>query len=186
MTQVIDFQDRAVASLRARVAEVEEANRDLKAFAHGHSGAVSAIHAAVLAAMDAHGFDALLRVVTEDWPEMLGLDTVALALAAGSTGMRADQDGVQRVAPQLIARAAAGIDGLALRNAPRGHPLFGPAAADIRAEALIRLDASTALPTGLLLLGQGRPQSFDSRHGGELLVFLGRSLSRMIGRWLLP
>jgi uncharacterized protein YigA (DUF484 family) len=73
-----------------------------------------------------------------------------------------------------------------LRGVERGHPLFGPASALIRAEALIRLDAPAPLPTGLLALGQRTPQGLDTRHGSALLLFLGQVVSRMVGRWLLP
>ena len=83
MGTVIEFEAGAMATLRRRVAEVEEANQDLVAFARGHSGAVSAIHRAVLAMADAEGFDHLIHIVTHEWPDMLGLDAVAVALFAG-------------------------------------------------------------------------------------------------------
>jgi len=186
MAQLIDFEARAMASLRRRVAEVEEANQDLIAFARGHSGAVSAIHAAVLAAMDAEGLDHLIHILTQEWPHILGLDAVALALFVEDRALRADSSGLQFVEPRVIARALCGLDGVVLRDVGRGHPLFGPASDLIRAEALIRLDAAPPLPSGLLALGQRAPQGFDTRHGAELLTFLGGAVSRMIGRWLLP
>jgi uncharacterized protein YigA (DUF484 family) len=186
MGTVIDFEVRAVASLRRRVAEVEEVNQDLLAFARGHSGAVAAIHEAVLAAADAEGLDHLIHVITQHWPQILGLDAVSLALFAGDRGLRADACGLQFVDRPIIERAIAGIDGVLLRDVDRGHPLFGPACALIRAEALIRLDSAPPLPSGLIALGQRHAQGFDTRHGSELLVFLGRMASRMIGRWLLP
>jgi uncharacterized protein len=185
MGKVIDFEARAVASLRKRVAEVEEANQDLIAFARGHSGAVSAIHAAVLAAVDAEGLDHLIHIVTQLWPDLLGLDAVSIALVADNRGLRADLSGMQFVDARLIERSIADIDGVVLRGCERGHPLFGPAADLIRAEALIRLDNPAPLPSGLLALGQRQPQGFETRHGSELLVFLGAILSRMMGRWLL-
>ena len=186
MGKLIDFERGAVASLRRRVAEVEEVNQDLIAFARGHSGAVSAIHEAVLAAVDAEGLDHLIHIVTQHWPDLLGLDAVAVALYVGDKGMRADASGLQFVDPRLIARSIEGIDGVLLRGVERGHPLFGPASDLIRAEALIRLEGAPPLPSGMLALGQRRPQGFETRAGSELLVFLGRVLSRMIGRWLLP
>lgn len=175
-----------MASLRARVAEVEEANQDLIAFARGHSGAVSAIHAAVLAAIEAEGFDHLVHIVTQQWPDTLGLDVVAIALHVGDKGMRADHAGLQFVDPRLIARATEGVEGVVLHGVGRGHPLFGEAADLIRAEALVRLDNPAPLPSGLLALGQRAGLGFETRHGSELLRFLGEVLSRMIGRWLLP
>jgi uncharacterized protein YigA (DUF484 family) len=186
MGQVIDFEGGAVASLRRRVAEVEEANQDLIAFARGHSGAVAAIHEAVLAAVDAEGLDHLIHIVTQLWPDILGLDAVAIALFVGDKGLRADASGLQYVERRLIERSIEGIDGVLLRGVEKGHPLFGPASDLIRAEALVRLESAPPLPSGLLALGQRRPQGFETRHGSELLVFLGRVLSRMMGRWLLP
>src|SRR3546814_10055350 len=64
----------------------------------------------------------------------------------------------------------------------QGHPLFGPACGLIRAEALVRLDSDSPLPKGLLALGQRGAQGFETRHGSELLMFLGRVLTRCMGR----
>jgi len=186
MGQVISFENHALANLRARVAAAEEANQDLIAFARGHSGAVASIHEAVLAAVETEGLDHLLHVVTQEWPQILGLDAVAVALFVGDKGIRADASGLQFVNPRVIARAVDGIDGVVLRSARRGHPLFGPACSLIRAEALVRLDTAPPLPSGLLALGQRAEQGFETRHGSELLVFLGRVLTRCMGRWLIP
>jgi uncharacterized protein YigA (DUF484 family) len=185
MGTVINFEDRAVAKLRARVAAAEEANQDLIAFARGHSGAVASIHEAVLAAVEAEGFDHLIHIVTQEWPQILGLDAVAVALFVGDKGIRADASGLQFVNPRVIERSVVGIDGVVLRSARRGHPLFGPACSLIRAEALVRLDSEPPLPSGLLALGQREAQGFETRHGSELLVFLGRILTRCMGRWLI-
>lgn len=186
MGKVINFEERAVATLRARVAAAEEANQDLIAFARGHSGAVASIHAAVLAAVEAEGFDHLIHIVTQDWPQILGLDAVAVSLFAGGKGMRADASGMQFVDPRLIEKSMADLDGVVLRAVERGHPLFGPACDLIRAEALVRLESEPPLPSGLLALGQRAGQGFETRHGSELLVFLGSVLTRCMGRWLIP
>ena len=186
MGKVINFEDRAVASLRARIAAAEEANQDLIAFARGHSGAVSSIHEAVLAAIEAEGLDHLIHIVTQEWPQILGLDAVAMALFVGDKGVRADASGLQFVDPRVIERSLQGLDGVVLRAVERGHPLFGPACELIRAEALVRLDSEPPLPSGLLALGQRAGQGFETRHGSELLVFLGRVLTRSMGRWLIP
>ncbi len=185
MGMVIPFEERAVARLRERLGAVEEANQDLIAFARGHSGAVASIHEAILAGLETEGLEGLFHVVTQEWPLILGLDSVALALVVRGQGFRADANGVQFVAPQLVDRAISGVNGVELRNVGRGHPLFGPACSLIRSEALIRIDAEAPMPYGLLVLGQRNAQSLDARHGSELLLFLGRSLAAMIRRWLI-
>ena len=184
MATVIPFEERAVASLRARLGAAEEANQDLIAFARGHSGAVSSIHAAVLAAIEAENIERLLHVVTQEWPLILRIDAVALSLVVGEQGFRADGSGVQHVDPQILTRAIGRVDGVEMRTVDRGHPLFGPACDLIRAEALIRIDCEAPLPNGLLVLGQRAELSLDARHGSELLLFLGRSLAAMIRRCL--
>ncbi|NNC71598.1 MAG: DUF484 family protein [Sphingomonadaceae bacterium] len=186
MGTVIDFETGAVAQLRERVAQAEEDRQDLLAFAQGHSGATEAIHAAVLMAIEAEGLDHLLHIVTQQWPDMLGVDAVALALYVGDTAIRADISGMQFIERKLIEKAALDIEGVVLRSADRGHPLFGPAADTVRAEALIRIDNDAPMPSGLLALGQRENQDIDADHGAELLRFLGDSLARLIGKWLLP
>lgn len=185
MATVIPFEERAVATLRERLGAAEEANQDLIAFARGHSGAVASIHEAVLAVVEADSFDALIHVVTQEWPLILGIDAAAIALVVGEQGFRADVNGIQTVAPQLLERTMETVDGVTLRNVGRGHPLFGPASSLIRSEALIRLDAEPPLPSGLLVLGQRSAQSLEGRHGSELLLFLARSTSAMIRRCLI-
>jgi uncharacterized protein YigA (DUF484 family) len=182
MGRVIQFEERAVAQLRQRLGAAQEANEDLIAFARGHSGAVASIHEAVIAGLESDSFEALLHVVTQEWPLILGLDAVALALVVGEQGFRADGNGVQIVAPQLLNRAIGQVDAVDMRTVERGHPLFGPACDLIRAEALIRIELEPPLPCGLLVIGQRTALSLDARHGSELLMFLGRSLAAMIRR----
>ena len=184
MATVIPFEERAVAHLRQRLGAVEEANEDLIAFARGHSGAVASIHDAVLAAIEADSVEALLHVVTQEWPLILGIDAVALSLIVGEQGFRADGGGVQLVDPDVLRHVIGKVDGVDMRTVERGHPLFGPACDLIRAEALIRIDCEPPLPCGLLALGQRASLSLDARHGSELLMFLGRSLAAMIRKWL--
>jgi uncharacterized protein YigA (DUF484 family) len=184
MATVIPFEERAVAHLRQRLGVVEEANQDLIAFARGHSGAVASIHEAVLAVIDTDSIESLLHVVTQEWPLILGIDSVALSLVVGTQGFRADGGGVQIVDPAILRRAIDRVAGVEMRTVTRGHPLFGPACDLIRAEALIRIDCEPPLPCGLLALGQRAELSLDARHGSELLMFLGRSLAAMIRKWL--
>jgi len=194
MATVIPFEERAVAQLRDRLGAAEEANQDLIAFARGHSGAVASIHDAVLAAIDSDGVEALLHVVTQEWPLILGIDAVALSLIVGERGFRADGSGVHQVDPEILRRSIDNVAGVEMRTVERGHPLFGPACALIRAQALVRIDCeprprqmtggTPQLPSGLLALGQRAELSLDARHGSELLMFLGNSLAAMIRKWL--
>ena len=183
MGRVIQFEERAVATLRERLGEAESARADLAAFARGHSGAVATIHSAVIAALEADDFDALAAVVVRDWPAMLGLDCVAMALLIGDQGFRIDSGGVSRCEAALIRRAMGQVGEVALRSVERGHPLFGQASQWIRAEALVAIDAEAPYPRALLLLGQAGDAADASDQGSQLLQFLGCSLGAMLRRW---
>ena len=184
MATVIPFEERAVARLRERLGEAQEANEDLIAFARGHSGAVASIHEAVLAAVETEGAEQLLHVVTQEWPHILGIDAVALSLIIGDKGFRADGSGIQFVEPAIVRRSLKAVDGVQMSKVERGHALFGPACDLIRAQALIRIECDPPYPIGLLALGQRADLSLDGHHGSELLMFLGRALAAMIRKWL--
>lgn len=185
MGKVISFEERAVASLRDRLGAAESANEDLIAFARGHSGATAAIHAAVLALMDADSLEDLFEVVSRDWPRLLGLDHAVLALVADGRGFRVEASHVGTVEPRIVDRAIERLKPVTMRTVDCGHALFGAAARNIRSEALIVLQAEAPLPYGLLLLGQADAACLDNRHGAQLLGFLGASLEAMLRRWLM-
>ena len=185
MGKVISFEERAVATLRDRLGEAESAREDLIAFARGHSGATQAIHAAVLALMEADGLENLFRVVASEWPGLLGIDHAVLALVADGRGFRVETRHVGTVEPKIVDRVIDRLEPVTMRTVACGHPLFGSAARDIRSEALIVLSADEPLPYGVLLLGQHDAACFDNRHGAQLLGFLGDSLGAMLRRWLM-
>lgn len=185
MGKVISFEERAVATLRDRLGEAESAKQDLIAFARGHSGATAAIHAAVLALIEADSLDALFDVVTRDWPSLLGLDHAVLTLVVEGKGFRVEAGQVGTVEQRIVDRAIERLDAVTMRTVDCGHPLFGTAARNIRSEALVLLTAESPLPYGLLLLGQRDAASLDNRHGAQLLGFLGSSLGAMLRRWLI-
>lgn len=183
MGSVHSFEDRAVANLRARLGVIEEANQDLIAFARGHHGAVATIHRAVLLAMRSADLAELLGVVTSHWPDLFGIDHLALAVTDTPSAMIAAENLVAPIDPAILRRALRGLGPVTLRDVERGHALFGPACAAIRAEALIRVESPSGQPLGLLLLGQSLSPGLDACGGSELLRFLGQSLGAMIARW---
>jgi len=183
MGQVVQFEEQAVARLRERLGAVEEANRDLIAFARGHSDAVASINAAVLEAIEAPSIDALFKVITARWPDILGIDFVAVGLIVAQRGFRADPDSIERVEPAFVERMLCGVHAVEVRSVESGHPLFGASAsALVRAEALIRIDGPPPYPRGLLAIGQREELAADSSHGSALLLFLGQVVAATIRR----
>lgn len=182
MGQVIGFEERAVARLRDRLGAAENARADLVAFARDQSGAQAAIHSAVLAAMEASDLADLILIVTHDWPELLGVETVALALVVGDRAFRADAQGVSEFSRPVIDRTLSMLDDVTMRGVERGHPLFGHGNEHVRAEALVRLESPAPMPYGLLAIGQSEPLEIEAQGGNDLLLFLGASLAAMIRR----
>jgi uncharacterized protein YigA (DUF484 family) len=181
--QLIHFEEHAVARLRERLGLVEEANEDLIAFARGHSDAVASIHSAVLAAVEAATIESLLDVVTREWPYMLGIDAVAVALTVGEKGFRADACGIERVEAAFVKRMLSGLQPVEVRSVVAGHRLFGSPKADrIRAQALIRIESAQPFPCGVLALGQEAELAIETTHGSELLLFLGRIIAAAVRR----
>jgi uncharacterized protein YigA (DUF484 family) len=183
MGQVHSIDEHVVAQLRARLGAAEEDREDLIAFARGHRGAVASVHHAVLEAMGANDINQLAQIVVGKWPQILGIDHCALALVAGRGASLVTDKGRSPLDSAILRRALAGLPPVVVRDVERGHPLFGPGCASIRAEALVRLDSGSSRPCGLLLLGQDCSPGLDEFGGSELLRFLGQSLAAMIGRW---
>lgn len=183
MGQVIQFEEQAVARLRERLGEAEEANEDLVAFARGHSDAVASINLAVLEAIEAPSVEGLLDVITARWPAILGIDFVAVALTVRNRAFRANWNGIERVEPAFVERIVTGVPEVEVQSVANGHPLFGIAAArEIRAQALIRIDGPEPFPSGVIALGQRSALESHSNHGSHLLVFLGRVVAASIRR----
>ena len=67
---------------------------------------------------------------------------------------------------------------MVLRGVERGHPLFGPACDLIRAEALIRIDSDPPFRAACSPWASAARKVSRRRHGSELLLFLGRVLTR--------
>ncbi|HET9354810.1 MAG TPA: DUF484 family protein [Sphingomicrobium sp.] len=184
MGRVHSFDDHAVARLRDRLGAAETARADLLAFARGHSEAVATIHHAILHTLDADGIEAMLGLVAEDWPGLLGVDLAIIAVVVGDQGFRVDRNGTTLLNPAIIDRAASITDAVC-QAVERGNALFGNDAGDVRTEALVPIGADdTSLPRGLLLLGHRSPVDPGSTHGAELLRFLGDFLAAMMRRWL--
>ncbi len=179
--QSIERERGAMASLRQRIAVMEETNEDLLAFARGHAGAVAMIHEAVLALLPARDLRGVAAIVTRSWPSMLGVDAVALAWVRGNRAIVADRCGVRTFEPRLVARSAGMEQAVTARTVPQGHPMFGSDHKAIRAEITIRLEGDEGL--GMLLLGQHGGEPGTTASSTRLLRFLGRSCASMLERW---
>lgn len=192
--QVVDLRDRLVERLEGRLKRLVQANRSVIAAAYENVAGTRQLHAAVLDLLSRHDLGGLLRCLTADVPEMLGVEEARLCLEANVSEAQA-ADGLGEglegrvialpqgsVAAYLSLDGAVSGEGVVLREAsPEAELLFGPATA-VRSEALVRLDIDGA--AGLLVFGSGDPDRFAPDQGIEHLVFLGGVVERLLLRHL--
>jgi uncharacterized protein YigA (DUF484 family) len=62
--------------------------------------------------------------------------------------------------------------------------VYGSQAADIRSEALMKLDFGKGRLPGMLVFGSEDPHQFKPMHGTDLLSFFAGVFERMMRRWL--
>lgn len=134
--------------------------------------------------MQARNVGEMLDVVTAQWPAILAVDHVALALIVDGEAYLATHETTARIELRLAKRVMRGLPMVQFREVERGHSLFGRNSGTVSAEALIAVECGPGLPNGLLLLGQEKPCPIDDRHGAQLLRFLGEALAAMIAGWL--
>lgn len=187
MAQLLSFEESAVARLRERLGAAVEANADLIAFARGHWGAVASINAAVLATIESASVEELLGAITARWPQILGIDFVAILLVADGEAVRADHDGIERVEPAFADLLIAGLSQVEMRSVETGHPIFGLSVSHrVNAEALVRIGGADPSLRGLLALGQSGRLEVESGPGGELLRHLADVIAASIRRLAKP
>ena len=185
MSGVISFEERAVATLREKLGEAENARRKLIAFADGHCNATAAIHDAVTNLMMCRDIEDVGMVVTRDWPLLLRVDAVAMALVVDGQAFRFDVSGIHPLERAWVEKAAMRADPVEITGGTHGSPLFGAISRALQSQAIIHIPAvSPGMPEGVLLLGQTDATPVSSSEGDQLLAFLGRSLSAMLARWV--
>ncbi|RME68675.1 MAG: DUF484 family protein [Alphaproteobacteria bacterium] len=183
---VVDFQAYALGVLRQRIAEMDGAHDDLMHAVRSNLTSQARVHEAALALLDADGLEELVHVVTAQWPQTLDVDAVTLSLEVGRQGMRAGASGIQFLAAGVIAEVLGDGKAVLLRGGIAAEPrIFGPAAALVRAEALVGLHLPAPLPRGLLAFGSRDAAAFAPGQGTELLRFLAAILERSLTRWMM-
>lgn len=183
---IVDFQRFVVERLRQDVARMGEFQGTLLAATRSNLVTQQQVHEAVLAILDTTSLEHLVHVVTGDWVDMLGVDAVALCLESSAASEYFSAPSGLTLVPRGTVKTLVGLDGaIMLREDVAALPaVFGPAAALIRAEALIALSSDILGVPGILAFGSRDAESFAPGQGTELLRFLALTLERMLTQWL--
>jgi uncharacterized protein len=193
---VVDLRGVLVDRLEERLDRLEDTHREVLAAAYENVAGMNQIHRACLAVLEPADFAGFLRVLTHDVAPVLGVEVIRLGLEAPAAepGAGLGPDGAFH--DVVVALPAGGVEqyvtlgrGLGPRRVTlrqlddAAADLYGAEAAEIRSEALVRLDAGGER-AGLLAFGAADGHRFHPEQGTDLLAFFGGVVERCLRRWL--
>jgi uncharacterized protein YigA (DUF484 family) len=183
---VVDFQQAMIDRLRGEVGDLSGQQRDLVTTTRANLQSQGRVHECILALLVVKSFEELIQTVTTDIAVILDLDVVTLCIEATDLNDPSIHKKGLIVVPAGTMDAVMDTDRrLALRGDIVGDPeLFGPGAALVRSDALVRLTISSVTPPALLCFGSRDPDRFDSGQATELLDFLASVLEHVVRIWL--
>ncbi len=183
---VVDMQQFMVERLQRDARVLREARDSLIRTSRANLSSQQRIHKTVLALLAAPSFEHLIEAATVDLAVNLGVDVAALCVeGTENPPARYRRAGMRVLEPGTVDRLLGpGVEIILRPDADPAREVFSGAAGLVRSEALIRLEYSSAAPTGLLALGAREPGTFDPGQGTELLLFLSRALGLSLRAWL--
>jgi hypothetical protein len=184
---VVDMQSFVIAKLQRQVRTLRDIQSDLIEASSLNALAREQVHAATLAMLDAQSFEALIDYITlpNGLAQTLGLAAAALCMEVTSPAASADLNGLRLLEKDGVDRMMGGhLPYRLIANVHGSQGLYGARAAEVRSEALVRLDFSRLTPPGLLALGGGDADQFHPDQAADLLEFLARIVERCVRLWL--
>ncbi|NIY76669.1 DUF484 family protein [Thalassospira sp. HF15] len=183
---VADMQQYVVARLRDEREKLRGATSELINISKSNLETQSRIHRAVLALLNARGFETFVEALQDLVPELLDLDAIALCFEECSEAPVPSCDGRVR---RLVAGAVDQVlgdeqDVWLLPDDAGDEAIFGPKAADIRSAAIVRLAPFYGDPVGLVAFGVKEPDYFSPAQANDLIMFLASVIEFGVRRWL--
>ena len=197
--KVVDLRGVLVDRLESRLTRLERAHQTVIAAAYDNLAGGDQVHRAVLDLLEQDSFSDAIEVILDGMPVLLDVDETRICFESDTpeagpvTGLGLGS----RIEDAIIAAPAGALEAylqldrdvadgpvIMRRNLPEASLVFGEASGFIRCEALIPLDLGPEAPAAMLALGSSDPDRFTAEHGGDLLVFLGGVVERMLRRWL--
>lgn len=186
---VVEFGPAALTKLEAAATRESDARKQIEAVARANFAAQTQTHVAALDLLEARNHSDLARRLDAAAQGRFGLTGAAIAIEKPGGvpfGWRALETG--------------GVDGLLgdhgltwLGENFEGLDLFGPAEAEVRSVALIRMapifggGATEVEATGarhaICAFGSPDPEGFTPKMGCELVAFIARVVERTAERW---
>lgn len=182
---VVDMQQFMLERLRGEIDNLRASALDLIDTSRRNLSIQNRTHAAALALLGAQDFAHMARIVGDDLPLLLDVDTVVIGFEPPKTPLSGlVLPDVRPLAAGTVDRVLGNTDVRLLRETSDDGTIFGAAAGLVRSAALARLMPSETVPGGLLALGSRGLGAFHSGQGTDLISFLARVAERCTRRWL--
>lgn len=191
---VVDLRGLAVARLEDRLEQLEQTHQSVITAAYDNVATTAQVHRAILAMVAPVEFDEFLLTLDSIVASTLRLKAIRLALESADTDPDCDLNPVTGTLTLLPLGFLEGFitEGRRMRNRPvilRQVPhgavsVYGTAAAEIRSEALVRLDLGPEKAPGLLVLGSDDPNHFAPGQATDLLELFARICGRLVRGWM--
>ncbi len=193
---IVDLRGIAMQRLETRLDRLEDTHRSVIAAAYENLAGTNQVHRAILQMLDPLNFEEFLKVLASDVAQTLRVDCVRLVLESVQDDNDEDP-ALNRVGdvlcvadPGFVAEYLSNGRNVPLRPVvlrqvvPSSDAIYGDRAADVRSEALMKLDFGTGRLPGMLALGSEDPHQFKPVHGTDLLAFFAGVFERTMRRWL--
>tara|TARA_R110002096_G_scaffold42937_69_gene115820 strand:- start:8948 stop:9715 length:768 start_codon:yes stop_codon:yes gene_type:complete len=168
---IVDFQAVLLDRLQSEIAELSDVQGSLIHASRSNMTTQARIHDAVLALLEAESLDHLCHMVSQDWVDMLQVDSISICFEQGRN--LPENSNIRRLSAGMVDDLLGVDQDATLRgDISANGDIFGPATPLIKAEALIRLPESDLTPAGLLAFGSRDEAFFTPGQGTELLRFL--------------
>ena len=196
-SNIVDMRGIAMERLEARLDRLEDTHRAVISSAYENLVGTNQIHRAIICLMDQEDFRSFLECLGFNVAEILRVDCLHLVLENAQT--KQGNDAPEEIQPFLSILKPGTITDYVLHGreipmrdvtlrqvAPReaGPEIFGDMAADIRSEALLKLDLGPRHLPALLALGSEDPHQFKPTQGSDLLSFFAKIVERRLKEYL--
>lgn len=182
---VVDLQHYLIDRLRRDLAESRQLHDSTITAARGNLQTQQRIHGAVVELMNAPSFEHFVESITTDLALKLDIDVVSLCVESGRPNQPRTKSGVRFLSVGSVDTLLGPGKEIALRPAIAAErALYGPAAALVKSDALLRLAISEEAPTGVIAMGSREPGHFRPGQGTELLIFLAKTIESTARAWL--
>ena len=184
---VISMQTAVMARMRQRLRVIEIEREEMLDAAEDNLLGMNQINDAILQMLEARDFAEFLEIVGGRFAELLCVDSVLLCVETAPRRGEAQPSGIDVLRPIAPGSVERFFDDAAWGIAMRAAAVETAAlhtSEGIESEALVRLDFGSDSRPGVLLFGSCDPNRFHEDQGGDLLLFLGGAVSRVMRYWL--